>query len=59
MGTPGIKSSEFWTMLVTALVAAANERWVLGIPVETFAAPIIYIVSRGLAKWGTWDKSGN
>jgi len=57
--TPGLKSSEFWTTVVTAGLVYANNRWALGIPVETFVAPVVYVISRGLTKWGTWDKSGN
>jgi len=58
MKTPGMKSSEFWVGILGAILAGLNEKFQLGIPVESFAIAGAYIISRGLAKWGTWDASG-
>lgn len=50
--TNGIRSSEFIVAVVTFAVALLRE-WLPDIPQEAFYISITYILSRGLAKFGS------
>ena len=55
--TTGMKTSEFWVMVITALVNLANQflGWEIdATDLATASAPLmVYAVARGLAKWGS------
>ena len=44
--TKGIQTSEFALTIISAIVMALNEKFDLGIPVESLVVVITYIVSR-------------
>ena len=56
MLTSGTKTSEFWVMIITALVALLNSRFGFDLSGEemttVFGLPAAYVVSRGLSKLG-------
>ncbi len=51
---PGIRTSEFWVMVIAAVLGVVVEMTGVELNVTeaaiTFGTPIAYIVSRGLAK---------
>ena len=48
--TNGIKSSEFWVALVSAVIPILNSSFGWGIPIETVLGLVAYILGRSAVK---------